>query len=185
MPNHYITGRRIYLREVCEVDVSEAYRSWINDPEVNRFLETRFLPRSIKNIKEYVNQKGGNENEPFFAICLLESDQHIGNIKLGPINWVHRKADISLVIGAKEFWGKGYAVEAISLVTDYAFNVIGLNKVKAGVYAANLASISAFEKCGFLKEALLRNEVFCEGHFMNVVLMGLTAKDYITRGEKK
>ena len=54
-------------------------------------------------------------------ICLVEDGRHIGNIKLGPIQWLHRRADLSLFIGDKSCWSLGYASEAIGLVRDWAF----------------------------------------------------------------
>lgn len=174
----YISGERIFLREVRLEDVGEAYYTWLNDPDINQFLETRFVPRSLENIAQYVKRMDGKEDEPFFAICLLKNGQHIGNIKLGPINWWHRNADISLFIGEKSLWGKGYASEAIKLITKYAFEVLNLNKLKAGCYASNKGSIKAFEKCGYLREGLLRGQAISHGQEIDGVLLGILAREY-------
>lgn len=177
MSAFFLEGKRIYFREVRESDVNDEYYAWLNDPEVNSYLETRYVVQSKDDIIQYIKKKHSKTNEPFFAICLLDNDRHIGNIKLGPINWIHRKGDISLFIGAKDLWGKGYASEAISLITKYAFKVLGLNKLKAGAYSVNLASIRAFEKCGFVKEGLLKDEVLFNGKQMDAVILGLRAVD--------
>jgi ribosomal-protein-alanine N-acetyltransferase len=183
--NYYLKVNRIYLREVRETDVNEHYYSWLNNPDVNQYLETRFIPRSIENILEYVRAKKDRLEEPFFAVCLLDNHQHIGNIKLGPINWLHRNADVSLFIGEKELWGQGYATEAIALLAEYAFHTLVLNKLKAGVYAENKASIQAFEKCGFYREGILKGQVFYRGREMDVILFGLRAVDYWKEGFKE
>lgn len=180
----YLKGRRIYLREVRDMDVNEQYYSWLNDPKINQYLETRFIPQSLDGIRNFVRNKSGSNDEPFFAICLLENGQHIGNIKLGPINWIHRRADISFFIGVKDLWGQGFAAEAISLVSFYAFNIIGLNKLKAGAYADNLASIKALEKSGFEQEGYFKGEAFCEGREMNVAVFGLRAAVFRKGGDR-
>jgi RimJ/RimL family protein N-acetyltransferase len=168
----YIKGDRLYLREVRRSDVTERYRAWLNDPEVNRFLETRFVPRSLENIASFVEAMDGNPDSVLLAICLKQDDRHIGNIKLGPINWIHRTADISLFIGEKSTWGQGYATEAISAVTAFAFERLDLRKCTAGAYILNVGSIRAFEKAGYEREGLLRAQWFCDGAYTDEVLLG-------------
>ncbi|BCL37782.1 GNAT family N-acetyltransferase [Nostoc sp. MS1] len=174
----FIQSTRIFLREVRQSDVNETYYQWLNDPEINSYLETRFICRSIDNIAEYVKKMDAKEDEPFFAICLNDNQEHIGNIKLGPINWHHRNADVSLFIGKKELWGKGYATEAIALITEFAFRKLHLNKLKAGCYAANFGSAKAFLKCGYQQEGLLRGQVIFDGQDMDVILLGMRSVDY-------
>lgn len=179
-----IKGKRIYLREVRVSDVNEKYYRWLNDPEVSRYLETRFVSQSMENILEFVKSKSGSPNEPFFAICLKEDNNHIGNIKLGPINWNHRNADVSLIIGEKNCWGKGYATEAIKLVTSYAFHELNINKLKAGCYAENLGSARAFKKCGYRQEGLLKGHVFNNGKETDLILLGVRKADFDQKESK-
>lgn len=181
MYNKFLTGEKIYLREVREDDVNDEYYSWINDPEINQFLETRFLPRSKKDIINHVSKLDGNPNEIFFAICDKNNDTHIGNIKLGPINWYHRKGDISLLVGDKNYWGKGIATESIKLVVKYGFKVLGLNKLCAGYYVNNLGSAKAFEKCGFMVEGIFKEEYFYNGHYINGIRIGLLKNNYLDK----
>lgn len=179
--NSSLHGKRIFLREVRAEDVNAQYYGWLNDPEVNRFLETRFIPQSFENILDYVKRMDGKADEPFFAICLTDTGMHIGNIKIGPINWYHRHADVSLFIGEKSLWGKGVGAEAISLVVDFSFRTLNLNKLKAGAEITNVGSIRAFEKCGFVREGLLRGHVLRDGREEDVVLLGKRAVDYWER----
>lgn len=176
--SYFLKGNLIYLREVRLSDVNDSYYYWLNDPEVNQYLETRYFPRSKENIAEYVKSMDGNPNSVFLAICLVKNDLHIGNIKLGPINWVHRFADVSLVIGNKMYWRKGVATEAISLVTKFAFNSLNLHKLKAGCYADNTGSAKAFERVGFKREGILKKQWFFKGKFMDETLLGLVNRDW-------
>ena len=169
----FLEGPRIYLREVRLSDVNDNYYQWMNDPEVTNFMEIRFRPQSMEEIKNYVEMRTGSQDEPFFAIITKgEVHSHIGNVKLGPINWIHRNADVSLFIGCKHLWHKGYATEVIRLITDYAFNTLNLFKLKAGVYSENLASYSAFKATGFEIEGRLKKQVICNGKRQDVILLG-------------
>ncbi len=166
-------GERIYLRKVSPDDVNEAYCRWMNDPTTNRFLESRFYPHSIETLREYVVNKQGDNLNAFFAIVLNDGDRHIGNIKLGPVDSNHRLADIGILIGEKDCWGKGYALEAINLIVDYAFNTLNLHKVTAGCYAPNKGAIRAFEKAGFVQDGVRKSHCFFEGEYVDDVLLGL------------
>lgn len=66
---YFLRGQRLYLREVRVSDVNERYYQWLNDPDINQYLETRFVPRSIENITEFVRRLDGNSNEPFLQFA--------------------------------------------------------------------------------------------------------------------
>lgn len=179
---HFIEGERIYFREVRPSDVNENYYRWMNDPEVTRYMESRFYPNSLEELRRYVEDKSKDRDNIFLAIVLKNGDRHIGNIKLGPINWIHRFAEISLVIGEKELWGKGYASEVIKLVTDYAFEMLDLHKVTAGAYSTNDGSIRAFEKAGFEREGIWKKQYFFKGNYVDRICLG-KIRSSITKNE--
>jgi RimJ/RimL family protein N-acetyltransferase len=128
---------------------------------------------------EYVKGINGRANEQLYAICLNTSDEHIGNIKLGSIHSLYLSADIGLFIGKKTTWGKGYATEAIRILTRYSFNKLNLRKLNAGAYATNFASIAAFEKCGWTREGVLKKQIVIGDLELDVVLLGLHRDDTI------
>lgn len=156
----FLVGDRLYLREVCLADVNEYYFRWMNDPEVTQYLESRFYPNSMESLLEYVKGFQGNKDNIFLAIVLKENHKHIGNIKMGPINWFHRLADIGIMIGEKDCWGKGYATEAISLLAEHAFRNLNLHKLTAGFYKTNQGSLKAFQKAGFEVEGVKKSTLF-------------------------
>ena len=172
LPEIIIQGPRIYLRNVCLQDVTDAYQRWMNDAEVNRFLETRFSPQSKQDIASYVQTMTADPDSVFLAIIVQATHKHIGNLKIGPINRFHQFAELSLVIGEKAYWRSGYGTEAISLACDYAFKVLKLHKLVAGFYADNIGSIKAFEKNGFSREGLRPRHRFYRGAYVDEVLMG-------------
>ncbi len=169
----FLTGERIYLRGVRLSDVNENYYRWMNDPEVTKFTESRFFPASTESLEEYVKAKQEDKDSIFLAIVIKENHQHIGNIKLGPINWIHRLADIGIIIGEKDYWGKGCAAESIRLISNYAFRALNLHKLTAGCYKGNVASCKTFEKAGFIKEGVRKAHVFSEGKYQDILQYGL------------
>ena len=114
-----------------------------------------------------------NKDMIFLAICLKSNDEHIGNIKLGPINRFHKRAGVSLFIGEKKCWGKGYATEAITLIRDFAFKKLNLHKLAAGCFEENLGSQKAFLKAGFVKEGIQREHVYLDGEYCDALILGI------------
>src|SRR6185503_8860591 len=98
-----IEGKRIYLRKVATRDVNEKYHRWLNDPQTNQYMETRFLNNTMANIRKYVKTTNRNPNEVFLAICMKKTDEHIGNIKIGAINRLHDLGELSYFIGEKDY----------------------------------------------------------------------------------
>lgn len=168
-----LKSSRLTFRALKPTDINSTYLGWLNDPYVNRCLETRHCPQSLESLNSYWQAHRDDPSSPWFAICLAADGRHIGNIKLGPINWIHRRADLSLFIGERNCWGKGYASEAIATVRDWAFCELDLQKLNAGIYFGNIASRRAFEKCGFELEGTMRQEVVSGGERIDTWRLGL------------
>lgn len=146
-------GGEIYLRSLVRDDASLAYLSWLSDPEINQYLEVRFIsPQTLAQLQSFIEKIMGSGDSLLLGIFLASEHRHIGNIKLGPIDWNHRTADIGLLIGDRGQWGKGFATGAIQLVAHYAFRDLKLAKLTAGCYSENQGSMSAFFKAGFAHE---------------------------------
>jgi [ribosomal protein S5]-alanine N-acetyltransferase len=154
-----LRDKRIELRTLRKADVQPYYLQWMRDPVVGRYSEWRFYEHSLESLTSYAEDAWKNPNVLFCTIRLVDSNRHIGNIKL-TVNPHSRTADIGILLGEKDCWGKGYATAAIRLLADYALNVLHLRKVHGGAYSSNPGSIRAFEKAGFNIEARL------ERHFL-------------------
>lgn len=150
-----IKGNRVYLRELCTNDASEKYANWLNDPIVNQYLETR--SSTIEEIEEYIKSKTSDPNSLFVGIFDINTKNHIGNMKFEPINWSTKEATIGILIGDKNYWGKGIATEATHLFIKHAFEMLGLKKIKLGVDARNKAAIRVYEKLGFKQTGFFPN----------------------------
>src|SRR3989338_402702 len=118
-----LTGERIYLRIMEESDATEAYCSWLNDPKVNRFLVTK--SSTINELRDYIAKKIGRSDILFLGIFLKDDDKHIGTITLRGIDLASGKATIAMMIGNKNYWGKGLIGEAMRLLIDYSFRELG------------------------------------------------------------
>lgn len=173
-----LQGQKIYLRELRPDDATEHYLNWLQDSQVTKFLECRFSSYSLQSLREYIITERAAKNNFFLAIILKELGKHIGNVKIGPINWIHGFSDIGIMIGDKDSWGQGHGTEAIALTTQYAFETVGLNKLNAGCYNVNMASAEVFKKAGFTGEGTRRKQYIYENKLVDDLLFGMTRSDY-------
>lgn len=168
-----IESDRIYLREVKISDADRAYLNWMNDKDVIQFLDCRFDKWTKMKLKNYVKEVKADARNIFLAIVIKEGNKHIGNVKIGPVHYFNKCADVGIIIGDKSYWGKGLATETLNLVIDYMFNKLHLHKLTAGIYTNNTGSIKAFKKAGFEIEGVLKKHCFYEGSYIDAILLGI------------
>lgn len=173
-----LQSERIQLRCLGEKDVTNIYVSWLNNVKINQFLEVRHEKNSIDSVKDFVQSVNASSDTLILGIFIEEGQKHIGNIKIGPINIYHKRAEMGLLIGDRDEWGRGYATEAIKLLTKFGFQTLGLKKITAGCYGANKASVKAFQKAGYKVEACLPSHWQTNEGPQDEILLGLTAAQY-------
>lgn len=183
MKRPFLIGKKVYLRLLEESDIGGEYVEWLNDYEVTRYLETGHFPSSPETIRKYLERFEDSTTDLIFAIVDTTTDQHIGNVTINRINWINRTADTGLIIGKKEFWGKGYAFEAWSLVLEYAFQRLGLRKIIAGAIVDNAPSITILKKLGFKIEGTFRQEFLVDGEYKDGVRLGLLREEFYKYGQ--
>lgn len=170
-------GERLQLRLLRAEDVGPAYVGWMNDAETVRYTESRYQRHTLDSVREFVAACQTMSDVHLWGIFERAGGAHVGNIKLGPIDGVHRRASIGLIIGERSLWGRGYATEAIGIVVRVAFSELGLHKLTAGVIAGNGASLKAFRNNGFLVEGVRSMHTLVDGAWCDETLVGLIAKD--------
>jgi ribosomal-protein-alanine N-acetyltransferase len=164
-------GERIYLKSLTQDDITQTYVKWLNDSEINKYLESRWQVHTVENIWAYVSAMNDSNNNVMFGIFLKDFDRHIGNIKIGSINRIHNYADMGLIIGERGLWGKGFATESIIAATAYGLQELKLNKIFAGIYADNIGSYKAFIKAGYEDAGRLRNHRISNGVYVDEILV--------------
>ena len=176
-----LIGKNYYLENLQIDDVTERYVNWLNDPEVNRFLEVRFIKSTLENTRNYV-ETFDNKSRFLFGIYTMHDNQHIGNMALH-INKNHNTADFGYLIGEKDYWGKSASKEAIILLLDYSFNTLNIRKVWGGSYAENIRSIPNFKKLGFVQEARLREDNFDGEKITDGLRFSILQREWIEKEE--
>ncbi len=178
MDNIVLKSDRLILKILTPHDCHAEYVQWLNDEEINQYLEIRHTLHSLLAVQDFVEEQENNPNVFLFGIYEKDTMLHIGNIKLGPIHSKYKYADISYFIGKKSSQGRGLAKEAIALVCQFAFTSLKLRKLCAGCYGANEGSVKILKKSGFKEEGCLREMFPYKEHFTSLLIFGLLYEDY-------
>ncbi|WP_297804541.1 GNAT family protein [uncultured Polaribacter sp.] len=149
-----LESERLVFLPLSLKHLSQEYLDWLNDFEVNRYLESRqgYNKKLLENFLKEQERK----DILFWAIHTKEKNKHIGNIKIDPINLESNSGEYGILIGDKSSWGKGYAKEATSKIIQYCFDTLKLSKITLGVVSENKRAIKLYENLGFKRERIVK-----------------------------
>jgi len=153
MENIKILGNLYTLKPLFSSDISEKYIGWLNDKEVNSFLEIRNTTQTHQSVKEYIDSFYCGSEKYLWGIY-TKQNKHIGTVNITSNDSVN--AELGLMIGDKDYWGKQASDEAISLVLDFAFNTLNIKKISGGCYAKNIGMVFTYKKLGFSLDKVLK-----------------------------
>ncbi|MBN1636161.1 MAG: GNAT family N-acetyltransferase [Deltaproteobacteria bacterium] len=180
MYNPYVVGKLVYLRHPSEEDALGNWHEWFSDEEITKNLADRFWPNSKESQLQFVKLLG-DKRKLVLSVVTTNSDKHIGVVSLSSINWVHRFADVAIVIGDKEFRKGVYSVEAFGLILKVAFVRLNLKTVKSLYLKSNDASRMLHRVFKFIPVGELKDIFFINGHYENVVIEMLDQESWVKR----
>lgn len=169
---------RVYLRAL-EPDDYLMIHKWRNDPEVALFFSGTRRFTSTLNEKKWVEDRIFDKTSVSCAICIKDSDEMIGCAFINEIDHMNRTGKSGIFIGEKRYWSKGYATDALILILKHVFIDKGLQKVWAGVFEENTASLKMAEKCGYKVEGVMAKHSFVDGEFKNIVMVAVFVEDFL------
>lgn len=173
--NITLTGDHIRLRPLTKDDLPLKVQ-WYNDPDIRKTLILDETLELGKTVQWFETVKDSDLR--LDLIIETESSISIGLISLVNIDCKQKTAEIVLVIGDKEYWGKGVMFEAESLLVQWAFQKNGIGKIWAQTQPENVASLITMRKLGFKIEGTLRKEKIIGGQRIDIVHLGLLPEEF-------
>lgn len=171
-----LRSEHIYLRFLTMADVNTVYLSWLHDNDVMQGIATSGY--TLDNLRSYVEERISNPDVAFFAICSNVTNEHIGNVKIDFHDHKANVSELGLLIGNKNYWGKGIGYEACKLAIEYGFDKMKLRKIYLAVYENNPKAKKLYEKLGFQLEGTLRKHVLANGELCDKYLMGIFKEEF-------
>ncbi|PZD73043.1 Spermidine N(1)-acetyltransferase [Acaryochloris thomasi RCC1774] len=162
-----IEGPRVDLRAFNPATDLDLLEGWLNDDDGRYFLLSRTTSPDL-DIEDVINQKSN-----LVGTISLKDGQAIGSVIFLDYDAMRHKAELRKLIGIKSMRGMGYAREATELWLSYGLNSLGLKKIYLNTLDTNLRNLRLNEQLGFKIEGILRNEVYFDERYHDVLRMGL------------
>lgn len=174
-----LRGEKVYLKLIEEKDLEKRVE-WINDPQIQNTLNYD-IPTSLSKTRAWFQKILLDNSRREFSIFTVKDDEYIGFCGLFDIKIPVMKAELHCVIGNKAYQSGGYGTEAYSLLQDYGFEELGLNRIYGYQLEHNAAAHGVVEYLGWKREGLLRNDLFSHGKLKNRYIVAITREDWEKR----
>ncbi|MDF2840602.1 MAG: acetyltransferase [Clostridia bacterium] len=172
------TGEKVKIRAYQREDVPLA-QQYLNDAETKRLLVPGIpYPFTLEEENKWFETISSQSDTYSFAIESIEEGKYIGGCGVNRLEWKNSVATVGIFIGDKNYWGKGYGTDAMKVLLKFIFEQMNINKVKLFVYSFNNRAVKSYEKCGFVREGLLRQEIFRDGKYQDVYIMAILKDEY-------
>lgn len=172
-PFPVIETERLILRRITNDDVNEVFELRSN-PETMKYIP-RPLAKNSEDVLALINEiesKIVTNIGINWGITLKDDPKLLGIIGFYRIQPDNHRAEIGYILSPKVH-GKGIIPEAVNRLITYGFNDLKLHSIEAVIDPENQASERVLEKCGFVKEAHLKEHDFYEGRFLDKVIYSL------------
>ncbi len=165
---------KVTIRKFEKADIPKKV-DWINNPENNQFLHYD-IPISVEGTERWFDSHAG---ESIRYDAIIEADGvPAGTIGLLNIDRKNSKAEYYIAMGETALKGKGVAKEASKLILTYAFEQLGLNRVYLYTEVENIPGQKLFERIGFVREGVIRQDILSHGKYADRMIYGLLREDW-------
>jgi len=168
----------IKIRKFQQDDIPYKVK-WINDAENNQFLHYDLPLREDKTLLWFNLIKDRADRADY---TITNNDEPVGLIGLLNIDGKNRKAEYYITLGGGEFKGKGIAKRASDLLIKESYRTYKLKSIYLYTEVDNLTAQKLFERIGFIKEGLLKEDLIQKGRKVDRFIYGLLVEEYISKG---
>ncbi|MCE7079010.1 GNAT family N-acetyltransferase [Streptomyces sp. ST2-7A] len=169
-------GDLVELRAMDTSDAEALWR-WNHDPAVMRWMENGHPQSPARTAARLTERAPNGYGDVLLGVEVPEDGKLIGLVRLTGAEPETGCAELTLYIGEKEYWGRGYATDATRTVCRYGFEEMRLHRIELDVVTENHAALRVYRKVGFVEEGRLRQVFRRNGRWYDMFVMGLLEGD--------
>ena len=171
-------GEHVVVREMRPGDVDAYVAAFIGDPPMLEDLGVHDGPseREVRAMLKRSAQQRLDGDRLQLAMADPDGDEFAGEVVLHKFAWNHKRAEIGFFV-RREFRRRGMALEAVNLLTDFAFDAYGIHRMQLTTLPENAATLRLAERAGFTREGSLRDYTYERGRFVDNVMFSRLATE--------
>ncbi|MFW6195490.1 MAG: GNAT family N-acetyltransferase [Chloroflexota bacterium] len=153
-----IPGERVVLRPKSIEDAEQDYR-WRADPELADLDATAPIRLTLREYRRYYRDELEFPS-PWSVRYAIDTQDgvHIGNTMYYDIDRTRAQAELGIMIGNRDYWGRGYGTDAVRTLLRSIFLEAGLEYVYLHTLTYNERAQGAFRRAGFKDVGTVRRE---------------------------
>lgn len=174
-----LTGEKVILRYPKLSDAKWLFEH-LTKPEILWMLEPETVPKCLKDEINWIHKQPMRRKKLVsvsFVVIEKRGGRLLGGAGIKYPNLKHKRSEVGAWI-AKEYWGKGYAKDALRMLINYGFKKLKLNRLEGICYAFNKRSRKLQESLGFKLEGVLREHSIFKGKFVDDYFYSLLRKEW-------
>jgi diamine N-acetyltransferase len=171
-------GDLVRLRPLREADFDGWYRLMAENVEVSLMGAGRWLPYTIETARKRWDDLLLASPDERLTFAIDVDDSFIGTIALKHINRHSQHAWLSIVLDGSRL-GQGYGRDAVRVLLRWAFTLENFRRVSLETWATNERAIRAYRAAGFVEEGRMREMVWVDGQYVDVVQMGVLRDEWL------
>jgi RimJ/RimL family protein N-acetyltransferase len=176
--NPILTGQLVKLTAQDPENDPKILAPWHRDSEFFQLAYGRLAePWTAQKIKERLERHSNEPNDIAFSLRTLADDKLIGQMGMY-LEPPHGDGFVWILIGEREYWGKGYGTDAMRVMLRYGFDELNLHRVSLRTFGFNGRAVRSYEKVGFVHEGKCRNALNRLGQRWDEIWMGITREEF-------
>jgi RimJ/RimL family protein N-acetyltransferase len=184
--NVKIESRSVIIKPITDFEVNENYISWLNNEDINEYLEVRHKSQTKDSVIEYINTLRKSEGLEMFAIFNNKTMSHIGNLTITSFNKNNSGVvDFGLMIGDSFSRERGVGGECHVAFLEFIFSLSRVTRINANVASENKSALRTLKSVGYIEEGI-RRKCFPlrSGKNCDIVYFGILRDEWEERKKK-
>lgn len=172
-----VHGKRVNFCKITKNDLA-TLQKWRNSSEIWSY-STQYVLLNMINQQQWYEQIMQKNSDRVMFMVTTKAGKPIGVCGLIHINLKDKIASVAIIIGEKKYQSKGFGTEILQMLLDYGFNQIRIHKIESEVFAYNQASAKLFKKMNFKEEVILRDSLWRNGKWWNILILSILQNEYV------